>query len=120
MPTWYLFLSLLSSNDCALPPQADQLAGLSGIEGSPEAAHPANHAGEQLHVLVVDPAKRWLGIVLDQPLHPTRRFLIGEAGHHIQRHIDACRDPGRIDNVAIDRSEEHTSELQLLRHLVCR
>ena len=101
--TCSLSLSCLSPNGSALHTQAGQLAGLSGIEGGSEAAHPSHHSGQQLHVLVVDSTKRRLGIVLDQPLHPTRRFLIGEAGHHIQRHIDACRDPGRIDDVAIDR-----------------
>src|SRR6266480_3591124 len=83
VPTYSLRLSCLSPNGAALHTQAGQPAGLSGIEGSPEAAHPANHAGEPLHVLVIDPAKRRLGIVVDQPLHPTRRFLIREAGHHI-------------------------------------
>src|SRR2546429_990880 len=103
MPTCSLSLSCLSPNGYALHTQAGQLAGLSGIEGRPEAAHTPDRSGQQLHVLVVDPAKGRPGIVVDQPLHPTRRFLIGEAGHHIQSHIDACRDPGRIDDVAIDR-----------------
>src|SRR5947199_7634798 len=43
----------------------------------------------------------------------------GDQRGHGQRHLGTAADrrPGEIDS---GRSEEHTSELQSLRHLVCR
>src|SRR5262245_64872047 len=42
--------------------------------------------------------------------------VIGPVHAELELHGDAGRDP----HGEIDRSEEHTSELQSLRHLVCR
>src|SRR5262245_63144883 len=59
--------------------------------------------------------------------HVVRSTKAAVAGADPQRHrrarigclpLDADRDP--FGNVGQQRSEEHTSELQSLRHLVCR
>src|SRR5258708_38189181 len=60
-----------------------------GIEGGLEGVDPSQQAGEALQVLIVDPAKGRLGIVLDQPLHPACRFLVRQARDHGEGHIDA-------------------------------
>src|SRR2546425_8425979 len=41
-------------------------------------------------------------------------------GLRIGRHTDRARDVGGVAVTGLDRSEEHTSELQSLAYLVCR
>src|SRR5262245_64343609 len=49
-----------------------------------------------------------------------------DLGHHADRHAcdrqreDRLAHAPRLVPLLVDRSEEHTSELQSLRHLVCR
>jgi hypothetical protein len=86
-----LFFSLLHGG---FPLQACQPARFSGSEERPRAVRPSHYSGHQLQVLLVDPPKGRLLIALEQPLHAARRFLVRQARHHVERHIDACRDPG--------------------------
>src|SRR5205814_10535140 len=80
-----------------------------GLEVRPTAAVPAVECGiaDGVVLLVV----RALQILAD--VHPQRRAGVPE---HIPGDSSARRDVV----VSGDRSEEHTSELQSLRHLVCR
>src|SRR5258705_5155703 len=55
----------------------------------------------------------WTDTTTASYLYP-QKFLEDEAGDH--RENEEQPDPVYLD----DRSEEHTSELQSLRHLVCR
>src|SRR5262245_64651610 len=60
------------------------------------------------------------------PILPTARGRITERGHAVQPQIipggGRCRaaDSYLPPDISNARSEEHTSELQSLRHLVCR
>src|SRR5690242_19244249 len=96
-----LFVSCLHGS--RFPLLATSAPCFAGIEGGLEGVDPSQQAGEALQVLIVDPAKGRLGIVLDQPLHPARRFLVRQARDHGEGHIDACRDPGRIHDGAARR-----------------
>src|SRR5437870_10016700 len=51
----------------------------------------------------------------DEPEHLARRHR-GDTDHELQDEIAAAKIP----SVPLDRSEEHTSELQSRGHLVCR
>src|SRR5258705_3718876 len=50
-----------------------------------------------------------------------RACLVQYEGIFVQEHVwSLVRTKGQMDKVMQARSEEHTSELQSLRHLVCR
>src|SRR5258705_10093878 len=65
-----------------------------------------------VHLLRGDPG---LGVVADLRDRGPARLLVAEADLHGGVAVDLDRADLRDD-----RSEEHTSELQSLRHLVCR
>src|SRR5205814_5944791 len=64
-----------------------------------------------------DEEKRFGSYGDSQNPHPLAR----DVGCHLLRHqIPSPADNGPIITITRKRSEEHTSELQSLRHLVCR
>src|SRR5205814_9769777 len=65
---------------------------------------------------LIEPAVRrvlQLLVIEDQRKRPAAGLLRSLRVHHVQ-------DARRLGIIQISRSEEHTSELQSLRHLVCR
>src|SRR2546422_6187530 len=54
---------------------------------------------------------------LRRPIHQAVVHRLGERG---AGRADEREQPGRIEARVVDRSEEHTSELQSRLHLVCR
>src|SRR5258705_9749758 len=60
--------------------------------------------------------------------HPSRDqwapFVVGESSpdtaRTLNQHLSECAVSGELSPTTKGRSEEHTSELQSLRHLVCR
>src|ERR1035441_3641286 len=63
----------------------------------------------------LDTAERPM-ILIGHPVHAIRHRAIGHAGRRSGAAGAAFGDDGKF----LRRSEEHTSELQSLRHLVCR
>src|SRR5258705_8011733 len=55
-----------------------------------------------------------------RPLYAARAARVGEPAGARQRRAEQSRESRRGGRRARARSEEHTSELQSLRHLVCR
>src|SRR5205814_7451648 len=54
-----------------------------------------------------------------EPLRAVR-LAVGPVPSHVEHAAQARRDGHAARRVGLGRSEEHTSELQSLRHLVCR
>src|SRR3712207_8270431 len=53
---------------------------------------------------------------------PVEHLALGEevGVEGLGRHVEVLHRPGQVAETDVDRSEEHTSELQSRQHLVCR
>src|SRR5205814_9501643 len=74
-------------------------------------------AGERVH-LRRDCRGEEQGLTLDRQLAEDAAYVRGEA--HVQHAVGFVQDEDLEPRIVDVRSEEHTSELQSLRHLVCR